>query len=197
MPKKQWSELTKAEKRVSIAKDVIKQLKAGKIIAKRGTYFFMDDIRVRDEFYTTSVKNPDRDSSEWEIRKNVELQPFLQKAKKCDACALGSMFICEVTERDKFKSKYLCINDKQILKRLDIFSKLQLRLIEAAFERQVIVDVEKKLVIKKGASMNSPDTITTLLAKKAIKFGYKYKSNSKRLIAIMMNLIKNKGQFIP
>jgi hypothetical protein len=187
-PVKPFSRLTKAEKRVAIAKDVIDQIK-------------LKTIRIASGEYCTitldgSVKGKD------------ELQKAFQKGKvkECKVCAMGALFIGDILKRDNFKLNsgnftpgesgrfeedgFANVYSSTIEKKLDdYFTAEQLRLIEAAFEEELISSSNTNLRDKNG--------FETPIVEKAVKFGKKYKTDRGRLIGILENLIKNKGEFIP
>jgi hypothetical protein len=108
--------LTKAEKRVAIAKDVLAQLKLGTIKSTPGTY--------------TSITRTDDDG----------------QIQKCEACALGALFACatvrEVVEdgRDTMENE----SSWEMREKLaPYFSADQLGAIENAYERGAIVYAEE------------------------------------------------------
>jgi ribosomal protein S27AE len=180
---KKFSRAKAWEKRVALAKDVITQIKAKLISAKTGNYISLDYI----DYYI------DFDS---QFNKAVK-----EKKLTCQTCAKGALLACHV-----LKNNHMTIRDasraqdedvKPRLKR--IFGKGQLDLIEAAFEKAVICD---DLKVLEGESNRTDQfgnyyNIPTELGKKAIAFGKKYRDANKRLIAIMENIITNRGTFIP
>ena len=176
---KPFSRLSKSEKRVAIAKDVLGQLKLKKIVAERGVYV---DIPLLDN------------------EEGKQLQSLLKK-KQCNCCALGSCFVSLVRKENKFiiKHKHIrnsikngYIGKEDFRSRLKkYFTQLQLDLIESAFEGNV----------------NHTDGDTT-----SDKFSYAHKFHDKFrtidksmtkqqqndcLVAIMKNIIANKGTFNP
>lgn len=170
-----FSKLSKAEQRVEIAKDVIKQCSKGKYEIETGGYIdlYPEGLRSFDEL------------------EHLQANTCVSKGRiTCTVCAKGALFMshvmktnhCLVKEADK-------TDDTGIKKRLkNIFSPLQLDLIETAFERSVVVDDTDK--IHQGCDY-------TELGKKATNFGWQYSEPNERLIAIMKNIIKNKGTFKP
>jgi len=176
---KSFSKLTKAEKRVAIAKDVLKWIKVGMIRPEHDGYFEMDD-KLKTKIDSIEGKK--------------ELQELLP-GTTCNVCAKGALFIADIMKRDNFTTKNLSfIGNCTIVKRLDgIFSENQLNLIETAFEKNIIHDNKDLLSYKndEGYYHNSS------LGQKAIDFGNKYDEPEERLIAIMKNIIKNKGTFKP
>lgn len=167
MTRKAFKKLPKDKKRVAIAKDVLVQLNARKIIPVTGTYLSILFAKESD--------------------KGKELQSVLKK-KECEACALGSCFISLVRFEDNFKVKDKYIDEGEIYKssfnsRLKkYFSATQLVLIESAFE---------KTDMASGLNYNMQKM------NDAIAFGRDYYYPSDRLVAIMRNIIENSGTFIP
>lgn len=117
-----------AQKRVLIAKDVLKQLKLGKIKAKQGVY-----VTAQKYDWTNNI-NPDKEFCELNI--------------KCSVCALGAAMLSEIRMNNnlkvremhgynysvKFGDNYIT-SRKESGDRLDkYFTESQLVLIERAFE---------------------------------------------------------------
>lgn len=76
---------TRAEKAVTLAKDVLAQLKSKKLIATRGVY-------LDDEIWTMMSE-----------REGEQLQPLLEPLEECQVCALGSLFVAKVARYNKFE----------------------------------------------------------------------------------------------
>src|SRR6185369_2611606 len=72
--------MTKAEKRIAIAKDVLKQIKLRTYKPKAGTY-----VEISQEIAKTIPRSAD-----------VQLQDMLPKIKDCKVCALGACFMSSV-----------------------------------------------------------------------------------------------------
>lgn len=180
---KSFSRLSKEGKRVAIAKDVLVQLKAKKIIAKEGSY----------------VSIPLKEN---EVGK--QLQDLLPK-KKCNCCALGSCFVSLVSIENDFaiKSHNLGqggernghIGKDDFRSRLKkYFTQFQLDLIETAFEGTT-------------GYIDGPDNSEQF--EKAREFYYQFggegwdsqdrsdEESEQCLIGIMENIITNKGTFKP
>lgn len=100
----------------------------------------------------------------------------LLEENRCECCAFGSMIISDILINDKVEcgeikaSGFLIVGETRLRK---YFSYDHLRLIERTFEGWECI--------------GSPSR----------KFHDKYTDDTKRLIAIMKNIIKNKGTFIP
>ena len=76
MPVKKWSEMTPSEKRVTLAKDVISQLKKQKLNACTGAYITIDNID--------------------DAKDNEQLNEVLKKQGTCEVCAKGALFISHI-----------------------------------------------------------------------------------------------------
>jgi len=167
---------TPDQKRVQVAKDVIKQIQSNFYNPEHGTYFQFD---IPDEIgVTDKIEKFDK-----------ALDSVKRKGGHCDVCAIGACFASLVRLGDKVDTSYIMgsviengdsIGDTFMKGKLrDVFSTQQLSLIECAFERSA-----------GHGTANIEDR------EKARDWGYEQSSNdTKRLIAIMKNIIKNKGVF--
>ena len=81
---------TKAEQRIEIAKDVLKHIKANKIIAKTRTYF---KPKVRGK------------------HAGKQLKEILPKIRECKVCALGSIFYSYINRYNNFVIPELGISE--------------------------------------------------------------------------------------
>lgn len=176
--KRFWA-LPKSEQRIAVAKDVIKQLSTPLFKATSGNYFKVTNLKG-------FIKEPPSKMDEL-------LSLFKRKKVQCNVCGIGACFAGLVRLGDKVLSEDIFgINisnydggnsfEMRILLR-KVFTSEQLTLIECAFERETIHE----------------DNTTVLYQKKykAAEFGRQYKLDKGRLIAIMKNIIKNKGTFKP
>ncbi len=169
---------TRAEKRVLIAKDVLAQIKANTLIPSSGSW-----VRLKSYYL-------DGNTSLREVTLNKEAE--------CKCCALGGLFLSctlfnnKVTVADVEYGKYEHLDEtirgeQKFSNGLNtIFSNAQLKLIENAFEQ----GGGAFNPYKRGDKPNATE-------RKAIEFGERYSSDSKRMIAIMKNIIKNNGTFVP
>lgn len=168
-----FQKLSPENKRVSIAKDVIKQLVANKITAQTGSYF---ELRSDENIV------------------NEDLSFAISKAKSCNVCALGALFSACVLKSNHFK-----LNSADIFadnKMVDIwrtpvteylkpyFSKHQLAMIEIAFEKYA-----------GGINIKIVKNVKTI--KKCTDFGNQFLDDEDRMTAIMQNIIDNNGKFVP
>lgn len=164
-----WA-LGKARKRVAIAKDVLKWIEDKKFRPRSGDYL----------------------EGTFSSNKNDSLDITLNNTF-CTACALGACFIGMVDLGDKIKvgdvfegnlSTYNTVNVTSMINHLKvIFTGLQMDLIEAAFE--------------KSAGMSRKTDKDHPLMHASIAFGKRFSSDTDTMVAIMKNIVKNKGSFMP
>lgn len=164
---KKFDALSPKEKRISIAKDVILSVNAGRFYMKTGSYFNAQTTKT-----------------------TKDLQEVLCDTEgSCQVCAMGGVFASKVRLGNSFTTegeKHIGVDDDTILNTLKgIFSEKQLRTIEGAFERGIVWD--------SPFSLSEQDRIE----EKCICFYDKYDSADDRMIGIMENLIQNNGTFKP
>lgn len=170
---KPFSKLSKAQQRVAIAKDVIEQLTTEKITAVSGTYL----------------------SIPYAVLKPKDQLQDVFEARKCEACALGSIFVCavkitnnltagEVGSSNDGEVRTNSINGHSMFPYLSkYFSREQICIIEGAFEGSNIGTY--------GSDQLSQDL------SEAAGLGYTHiDSHEDRLKVIMRNIIRNKGTFV-
>jgi hypothetical protein len=167
---------TKADMRVEIAKDVLKQLGEGRIEATDTKY-----CRLSAPVF--EMAGTDRGHS--------ELRSLITNYEKkspvtCEACAIGSLFMSAVMRHNDCTIKNATWSSlasgvlRDYLSKW--FSKSQMWLIESAFQ---------------GSPYGTVDHESDLYERCA-KIHYKYEYDTdKRLAAIMRNIIRNGGTFKP
>lgn len=164
------------KKRVMLARDVLRSLDQERIKAQTGHYvngFESDSDSSRAEFNEKLSSTGEAD----EIPLTIPMY-----GEDCTVCAKGALFVAKVDRLNgvtvgDFVS-YADLDPSRFL--LDYFSRRQLDLIEAAFERDRM-------------SLDPYDSD----AKAAIAFGSGYVSHAQRMRAIMENVIENNGEFRP
>ena len=153
--------LTKA-KRVEVAKEVLRLVRAKKFLVEEGLYFFPNNYIG---FYDREVG---RDLGDV-VRE--------EGTRDCVVCARGAAVLAKASLWDDFK-----VVDEMGVKVVNesarMFGKKQCAMIESAFE---------------GSEIGLPKDVL----KKCHKFHYKYDDPTKRLQAIMRNVIRNGGVFVP
>lgn len=168
---RRFKRMSKARKRVAIARDVIEQIRIRKIVPEEKTW-----VNV----------------CEWKNGRpeGEDLRQALIKAKECSACALGAIFVCSVF-RDPGERVSGISNtyyyEHEVGGADDIHNKLrkyftnkQLRMIELAFEEG------------NGWAFTEDSR-----DEDAVRFGMQFSSPAHRMEAIMNNIIDNNGTFNP
>ncbi len=195
-----------ARVRIAIAKDVLASIKAKRFKVASSTGYVVvgerdedstDRVRITTPVqtkYLEAFSNIIYDAGEMaRVRKvNTSDNPYVAPpVKACTACALGTAFICSVDRFNTLKLNDLAGQDPSNLDRSVMekhlgrwFSPVQMDLIEEAFETRY----------DKDPYLHYSDDEDT---KRAVRFGARYKTDTGRLTAIMNNIIKNKGTFIP
>lgn len=166
-----------AEKRVMIAKDVLKRLRSRNLVAESGDIISLNTIEFENGL----------DS----FKDIINLQ------KGCQVCAKGALLCAYVGRVNKFSVSDTqkwntaskgenCVHKK--LKKL--FSMKQLDFIEAAFERSSFLGkISRKEIEQAFLFYDKYVTIN--------KYGLEEVNNNLLLKAICNNIIKNNGTFIP
>lgn len=173
---KAFDKLSKMDKRVAIAKDVIANLNSKKFIAKHGSYIET-------------------------IGDNKQINQFTLLDTTCNVCAIGSLLTGRISRGNKLDinlDTLLHIDDfageEEIKLLKDLFTAKELRYIEYAFEGWNINDsfeFTDKEIEKVEKFFDS------YINRNANDYEIeKSRSDDKRLRAIMNNIIKNKGKFV-
>lgn len=202
------------EKAIAVAKDVLKVIKGD----KQGGFSGYGSLKsfngyIFRQFLDSSKPKPDED-----FQKYVDkVQPM------CTACALSTCLFSHIRLYDRVKVKDIIkekypnshlgkrvdINSKLIIEKLEkTFGRKQLRLIEMAYE---VMEGEtyydetdehgkplppNKLIQTDLQGKLAKTRVSNQEAKRAFEFGLKTRKGSKRIAAIMRNIIKN-GSFKP
>lgn len=174
-----FSKLSKPQKRVAIAKDVLQQIKQKKYIAEAERY--VSRINFVDAF----------DSYGEDIKSNFK------KIKDCRVCAMGACLMSATKFANKLNFEDVghsisdLKNEKVQTLFAEIFSPKQLLLIETAFEGNNGGDKVGEEIFEIDSCQYANEKI------KCDKFHDKYDNPQSRMIGIMENIIKNKGEFKP
>lgn len=124
--KKPWKEMTRKEKRIAVAEDVLAQLEAKKLFATRGRYWMYNE-----EDYSTWRSSSGGWKSEWrQITKDGKVP--------CRACAIGSAFVACTRLADEDIGGFGALMDGSGMCRsinaAGVFSYTELREMEVYFE---------------------------------------------------------------
>ncbi len=126
-----FAKMTKARKRVAIARDVIKALDAKAIVGEHGTYLASYRKTGEHAWY-------DQISLKAEDNPSASTQDLLPVIPACHVCAKGALFVCTVGRRNQVTAKQAREQNwygDSLSKSLGgIFSGSQLDLIESYFE---------------------------------------------------------------
>jgi len=164
---KEFKEMSKMEKRVSIAKDVIASLKSKKYIAEAGIYVNL-----------VNGKNEDEDIA-------ITLSNMMKKDVKCEVCAIGSLFLSNLK---KSKTRIGADDDDDMCASLsDVYTEEELRILEYCFEGD---DISSSFNTDSYRNMRR-DACDFYSENSG--FG---SDDDARLNAIMKNIIKHEGRFI-
>ena len=174
-----FSKLSKSQKRVAIARDVLEQIKQEKYVANTGSYIS----------YMTF------NGGEY-INKYEDIKKNFKKINNCRVCAMGACLLSATKFANKLSFGDIgdsidgLHNDKVKELFASIFSPLQLLMIETAFEK-------KHEGTRVGVRLFDMDKFNyDGELRKCVAFCDSYHPQD-RMIAIMKNIIKNKGTFKP
>ena len=170
--------MDKADARVIIALDALKQLDMKKVVATNGTYLFTQNY----------IPNEDKEFAE-----------FIESEKTCQACALGTLFVSMAEKFDNVsciavydRYKIFSSGDFQIFSLTlgfieeylyKFFDRKQMAMIEAAFEGTWYVKG-----VQKDADLHRASLFNTRCGTHNAEF---------TLRRILWNIIDNNGTFIP
>ncbi len=177
MINEEFEKASPEQKRVMIAKDVLHSIQIGMYSPQKGVY-------ISRSYFRENFVN------------DVQLQDVLlnEVVKDCMVCALGSCFLSIVkftnnltvgeTSKTDFTSasNYRGIRGRSDLEKY--FGKRQLGLIESAFE------CSPSYAVNEGVNRDQAYAA-------AFEFGENCSNSTEKLIAIMNNIIKNNGEFVP
>lgn len=180
------STMTYPQKRVAIARDVVKQIKSAQLVPVKGKYVYL-----RGGYSQLFVNQPH------DKQVNTILQ---EKQITCEVCARGALFIAGLKRFNNLKvddipessSSFQWILREQYEK--NFFEEQQMLLIERCFEATKFPNKPKL------RELTGPYYAVVVMA--AQKFRQKYSTGigkqktSNLLIAIAKNIIRNNGNFV-
>lgn len=186
--------LTKAEKRVEIAKDVLKQIKANKYRPTNGIWV-MDSNGYKVEDLISYARQVAEEADAVDLKKDV----VCKLNGTCSVCALGSLFVSAIDKfnHTKLNSGY-CVGFSEHKNAmcnplLKWFSAKQLLLIESTFENCFGGWESNAWYILSGKKyLYWEESVLPAIE----KYYNKYSGPTSRLKAIMNNIIRNKGTFV-
>lgn len=186
---RKFARLPADQQRVAIAQDVLLWLRTGKAFAKPGEY--LSPNKYDDEDNVIAVIG-----GQSSTRVN---------GGACSVCALGALFACAVESNGGLQNFWNPVvsvtapwgggtQGAMHTYLAPYFDKLQLELIESAFERGSFVSI----AAEDGRSYDERVKEALGRAELAIKFGLKASDDpGERMAAIMRNIIANGGTFCP
>lgn len=184
-----FNKMAPNRKRVRIAKDVIEQLDAKKLIAKHGTYLQLSSIAAKKKYDIRYFSWPDFEDKKSKIAETQISE--VVSANSCKVCAIGAVFASAVKRANHctigdMNSDADGLNDDIFMRSYlkSWFSREQLALMEIAFDRT-------DQSIDGDASGADDDVLDA-----AYNFASKQTAGG-RLRAIMQNIIDNDGEFVP
>jgi len=177
-----FNKMTPAQKRVAIAKDVLSQIRSKKITPKHLEYY--QNKAAERKKLCSAIKSAEP---------NSELRDVLKKVPSCNVCARGAIFVSAIKLFNNFAVKKLGNVDEDFPIDTDsifsiggrYFSKKQALLIEVAFEGRIdVLDYDER------------DALSNDQYDAAVDFYKSFKNAKDRMVGIMKNIIKNKGEFV-
>jgi hypothetical protein len=166
----------KAKARVEIAKDVLSMLKSKRIKADTSIWLEFDKPIFREDQY----------------EENIDAKTVLSGVKKCEACAVGSLVLATVCRFDKIGIADLTDSDPTSID----YDDETVGYLQKFFPARQLEAIEISYETNQGCyQTDAYNGDSYLLA--ALAFGLKYDKDSDRMIAIMENIVKNKGNFTP
>lgn len=169
MTKTKFDKMTAAEKRVAIAKDVIKHVKSKRFKIEHGQYY---------DILTPTVS-----------QKEINTKGFT-----CSVCAAAAAVMAGIGlfNDDTLKRSLFAIDSGKEVLRVGNrwFSHKQLALIEAAFE-------DESLQLLRQLSDSIVETESSKLRTAAWRESFPTNQEDKNVIAIFQNIIDNNGTFKP
>lgn len=181
-----FEKMSKAEKRIVIAKDCLLRIQLGQLEVESGYFGIIPNIYTFGECDIKTVINNN-------VVNDTKMLP-------CSGCAKGSLFFGYVGRVNNFKVNNFSgrnyENNSEHEKLLEIFSLKQLAMIEFAFEGLQYIS---------GVELGNEDDIRAFFTKHGGVYDEDGDTNDEatketattRFIAICENIIKNKGTFKP
>lgn len=203
MAKKEFDALSSAQKRVMISEDALALIRSNLVQVGTGTYFCPND-RLS---YDTSATS---DEGKCAIFGN-----------NCHVCAKGALFVSTVMRTNKMSMRVMnrADTDEKVVDKEKIFSDVEFSLIEVAFEGSdlychyesgISYDIqdaldtvwdEEETVRTATKNMTKKDKAAFHKINKDVRAALamfnKFEDSTERLTAILLNIIKNKGSFLP
>lgn len=162
------SNYSKEEAKVLIAKDVLKQIAAKRIIASTGRYI--------------SIDNLDEDNN------YEQLHEVLESTTVCEVCALGSLIYSRAMVANKISSDVMDGDD------LDWDS---LSILEQHFTAKELTELEYLFELGDWGKYAKEISVERKQEISGVREKLRLLSEEDRLIKLMSNIIDNNGNFVP
>lgn len=195
-----FEKMTKAEKRAQLARDVIAQVAARKLVAMSGTWLSrVEDGAQRQPLLRRTLV------AGGEIDDALQMNKLLPQIEQCNACAVGALLYCTVMRanaltvgeiRQHGETADMIITEFEKIKVYlgGYFSDNQLNMMEAAFEKRHSPGDQTKSVTRAGCMF--------LARTHTAEYGWEWidrdnADDETRLVVIMQNVADNGGTFKP
>jgi hypothetical protein len=178
---RQFKKLPIAKRAVLLAKDVLQQIRLHKLIVETGNYVYTgrpQSIAVCDLSLGTAAGKKAVGDAQCHVCAKGAL--FVANALRTNSCSVGD--VLNVAAGSGYTEPLLTerlVDDNDTAS----FDTKSWHLMEAAFERDSCFGHEA------GLSWEATEA--------AAAFGDEHQDDERRLVAIMLNVIKNKGKFVP
>jgi len=162
-------ELPPAEVRARVAKDVLTLLRVGKLNGEGGTY-------VRAYFPQGLLEG--------------DLKQQMGTMSTATVCGIGALFMAHVMRFDRFQVSGHCIYNSDECHRLSVGSNDIHRHLRGVFSTRTLAEVENAYESSAGCDCSA--------CKKSelVAWARAYPSRTKRMVAIMENIVRNNGEFV-
>lgn len=182
---------TSAGKRVLLAQDVLVQIKLGTLLAAEGQW-----VQFKQEDWSLDIKGS--------AQQRILAQ---HPGDSCKCCGVGALMLSCTLYKNRVNVEDMN-GDFNLADLMDgstddrtgflrIFGRKQAILIEMAFEMgngRFGIDVDKKHSSQEDIADHH---VNESLARRAVRLGNRYGDATKRLQAIMRNIIQHNGTFVP
>ena len=182
---KAFSRLSAAQKRVAIAKDVLKQIRVEQYNIQSGTWL---GIEMDTANIAVGITMTPQDTQRFLLGLPI-IKPIIEPPK-CTCCAIGAACASAVRlgNTHAIQNGQLIEDFKEGMEVLNgYFSKKQCRLIEACFEKRYNNTPD-------GEPISDEDVVRI---DNFNSFGRRRRNDTERAVAIFTNIIKHKGEFKP
>lgn len=174
MPKEEFDALSKKERRLIVANDVIATIVAGVFVPRNHGFLFNEGDYMGPLAGGVAAER-------------------IREARACHGCALGGLAVAACLRfNGHTEGEVHDLSDSNIRNGwAGFFSKRQLCLIESAFE---MTDYRREYRYPKNASGGHRKDVDL---ENAVEFGEEHQDAANRLVAIMQCIIDHKGLFVP